>query len=88
MERALSVGARVVGVNNRDLKTFQVDLEVSLRLRRLVPPEAVFVAESGISSPEDVRRLREAGVDAALVGEALMRSGNPAAALRALRGEG
>lgn len=88
VDKALSAGARVVGVNNRDLQTFQVDLNVSLRLRNRVPSAVIFVAESGISAPEDVKRLREAGIDAALVGEALMRALDPASALQALRGDG
>ena len=73
-EAALAAGAQIIGVNNRDLGTFEVDLETSLRLRPLVPRDRLFVAESGISGAEDMRRLARAGVDAALIGEALMRS--------------
>lgn len=72
VERALRAGARVIGVNNRDLRTFTVDLETTARLRPLIPREAVMVSESGIHGPEDVRRLRAMGVDAMLVGESLV----------------
>lgn len=87
LNRALKAGARIIGVNNRDLRTFTVDVNNSLRLRRLAPPEAVFVSESGIRTPEDIRLLLENGVDAVLIGETLMRSPDKAAALRKLRGE-
>ncbi len=83
---ALDAGARIVGVNNRDLKTFTVDLGTCIRLRPLVPDEIVFVAESGIASPQDVARLRGAGVDAVLIGETLMRSTDKKAALDQLKG--
>ncbi|MDR0220769.1 MAG: indole-3-glycerol phosphate synthase TrpC [Lachnospiraceae bacterium] len=86
VEAALDAGASIIGVNNRDLATFEVDITLSRRLRRLVPPERVFVAESGIVMPEDVAQLREAGVDAVLVGETLMRSGDVGMELRRLRG--
>jgi indole-3-glycerol phosphate synthase len=72
VERALEAGAGVIGVNNRDLHTFDVSLETSLQLRPLIPPEAVMVAESGIKDAGDVRRLAEAGVDAVLIGEGLV----------------
>lgn len=88
VERALAAGARVVGVNNRDLATFEVDLGTSRRLRALAGPDVLFVAESGIRSAADVTCLREDGVDAVLVGEALMRAFDKRAALDALRGEG
>ncbi|HET9780751.1 MAG TPA: indole-3-glycerol phosphate synthase TrpC [Candidatus Dormibacteraeota bacterium] len=83
---ALESGARIVGVNHRDLRTFEVDLGLSERLRRLVPKDVVFVAESGIHSAADARRMREAGADAVLVGEVLMRSPDPAAQIRELVG--
>jgi len=83
---ALSEGARIVGVNNRNLKTFKVDITLSERLRALVPPDVIFVSESGISRTEDITRLRQNGVDAVLVGETLMRSPNKKAALAELRG--
>jgi indole-3-glycerol phosphate synthase len=86
IEAALRCGARIIGVNNRDLRTFSVDLGASLRLRPLVPGDVLFVAESGITSADDVTALVEGGVDAALIGEAVMRAGDKAAFLRALRG--
>ena len=81
---ALDAGARAVGVNHRDLRTFNVDLGLTERLRRLVPGEVVLVAESGIHTADDARRMREAGADAILVGEALMRAADPAARIREL----
>src|SRR5690348_6164133 len=81
---ALEAGAKLIGVNHRDLRTFDVDLALTERLRKLIPPEVVVVAESGIHSAGDARRMREAGADAILVGELLMRSADPAAQLRAL----
>jgi indole-3-glycerol phosphate synthase len=86
LEQALSAGARVVGVNNRDLRTFQVDLQNSVRLREITPPGVLFTAESGISSREDVALLEACGVDAVLVGETLMRSPDRQKTLRALMG--
>lgn len=83
---AAAAGARVIGVNNRNLKNFTVDVTNSLALRQKAPPGVLFVAESGITSPFDVSALRAAGVDAVLVGEALMRAPDKAAALAALRG--
>ena len=84
LQAALASGARIVGVNNRDLRTFHVDLGVSLRLAERFPSEVVRVTESGVRNPEDVRRLRAAGYQAFLVGEHLMKSGDPQAALTAL----
>jgi indole-3-glycerol phosphate synthase len=84
--RAVAAGARVVGINNRDLKTFTVDRELAIRLRAEIPPDRVLVAESGIRDAADVARLAAAGVDAMLVGETLMRAPDPGAALRALLG--
>lgn len=84
--RALAAGARVVGVNNRDLRNFRVDFGRSIDLRPLVGPDRVFVSESGVTSRDDVRRLEEAGVDAVLVGETLMRAPDRAAELARLRG--
>jgi len=88
LKMALAAGARVVGVNNRDLKTFRVELQNSIRLRALAPPEVAFVSESGVGGAGDVERLRRHGVDAVLVGETLMRSPDKKAALAALRGAG
>jgi indole-3-glycerol phosphate synthase len=83
-EAAVEAGAKAVGVNHRDLRTFEVDLGLTERLRKLVPREVVLVAESGIRGPEDARRMRDAGADAILVGELLMRSHDPAARIREL----
>ena len=84
LERALGAGARLVGVNNRDLRTLAVSLETSLELVPLIPDDVVAVAESGIRGGQDLRRLREAGFDACLVGEHLMAAPDPGAALRKL----
>jgi indole-3-glycerol phosphate synthase len=82
--RALDAGARVIGVNNRDLKTLEVRLETSLDLAAAIPDDVVAVAESGLRSGADVRRLRDAGYDAFLIGEHLMLSEEPGAALETL----
>lgn len=84
--RALAAGARVVGVNNRDLRTFEVDFGRSINLRPLVGPDRIFVSESGVQTRDDVARLEEAGVDAVLIGETLMRRTDKRAALDELRG--
>ena len=84
VDRAMTAGARIVGVNARNLHTFEVDLDTCVRLRKLVPPSYVYVAESGIQSHDDVRRLAEAGVDAILVGTHLMRADDPGRALSEL----
>lgn len=85
LERALDAGARLVGINNRDLRTFETDLAVTERLAPRVPEGVVVVAESGIFTPEDLARLHGAGAHAFLIGESLMRQDDLAAALRALR---
>ena len=87
VQTAVSVGAGIIGVNNRDLKTFTVDINNSARLRKLVPPEILFVSESGIKTPQDIAALRKNGTNAALIGETLMRSPDKKAALAELRGE-
>ena len=84
LQPAIASGARLVGVNNRNLHTFEVSLETSLRLAEKIPTGVVRVAESGIHSSADVRRLHAAGYQAFLVGEHLMKSGDPAGALKAL----
>jgi indole-3-glycerol phosphate synthase len=81
---ALEAGAQAVGVNHRDLRTFDVDLGLTEKLRKAVPPSVVLVAESGIHNADDARRMREAGADAILVGELLMRSDDPAKAITEL----
>ena len=83
-QAALEAGARAVGVNHRNLRDFTVDLGLTERIRALVPTEIVLVAESGIHTIEDARRMREAGADAILVGEALMRARDPSATIRDL----
>lgn len=83
---ALSVGAGIIGVNNRDLRTFTVDINNSARLRKLVPPEVLFVSESGIKTAADIEALRSNGTNAVLIGETLMRSPDKKAALDELRG--
>lgn len=84
--RAIAAGARVIGVNNRDLRTFEVDFGRSIDLRPLVGDERVFVSESGVETRDDVARLEEAGVDAVLIGETLMRATDKRAMLDELRG--
>lgn len=86
VEKALAAGARVIGVNNRNLKDFTVDTENSRRLREKIPKQMLFVSESGVSGPGDVRRLSEIGADAVLVGEALMRAEDKKQMLQNLRG--
>ena len=85
--RAIAAGARVVGVNNRDLRTFSVDFGRSIDLRPLVGPDRVFVSESGVQTAHDVARLHDAHVDAVLIGETLMRATDVRAALDDLRSE-
>jgi indole-3-glycerol phosphate synthase len=84
LQQAIASGARIIGVNNRNLHTFQVDLAVSLRLAEKIPAGVAKVAESGIHSAADILRLREVGYQAFLVGEHLMKAPDPAQALRAL----
>lgn len=87
LETALKAGAEIIGVNNRNLRDFTVDLNNSLRLKKLLPPGITFVAESGIKTRADVAKLQAAGTDAVLIGETLMRSGNVKATLKQLAGE-
>jgi len=84
---ALDAGCDLIGVNNRDLKTFKVDLETSFRLAPLIPKQVLAVAESGIRTASDISLLRDAGFKAFLIGESLMKVENPGEALRALIGE-
>jgi indole-3-glycerol phosphate synthase len=74
VESAVKAGARIIGINNRDLQTFAVDLDVTRRLAALIPASIVKVSESGIHTPEDVERIRDCGVDAVLIGESMMRA--------------
>lgn len=85
VERCLTAGARIVGVNNRNLKDFTVDINNSIRLRELVPENIIFVSESGIMVPEDVKALRENGTDAVLIGEMLMRSDSKSELIKSLK---
>lgn len=84
LARALAIDAAIIGINNRDLRTFQVDLGLTARLREHVPADRVLVSESGIRSPEDVAAMAALAVDAVLVGEALVTAGDLAAALKAM----
>lgn len=86
VEAALKAGARIVGVNNRNLKDFSVDTGNSRRLRALIPKDVLFVSESGVKDAGDAQAARDMGADAVLVGEALMRSADKAAKLAELRG--
>jgi indole-3-glycerol phosphate synthase len=86
VRRAVMVGAPIIGVNHRDLRSLAMNMDLAAQMRPQVPPDRLVVAESGIKSADDVRRLRAAGIDAILVGETLMQAPDPAAALRALVG--
>ena len=86
VKEALNIGARIIGVNNRNLKDFTVDTENSGKLRELIPGDVLFVSESGVSSPEDVKKLRKIGADAVLVGETLMRAEDKKKRLAELKG--
>ena len=85
VRRCLAAGARIVGVNNRNLKDFTVDINNSIRLRDMVPTDRIFVSESGMMVPEDVIRLRENGTDAVLIGEMLMRSNDRRGLIKTLK---
>ena len=85
LERALNVGANIVGVNQRDLITFEVDHARAERMASLIPPTVVRVAESGVRNADDARRLRDAGYDAVLVGESIVTASDPTAAVRDLK---
>ena len=86
LDRAIAAGARIVGVNNRDLRTFEVRVETSLALIDAIPDECIAVSESGLRTHDDLERLRRAGFDAFLIGEHLMKDADPAVPLRALTG--
>ena len=87
VERAVAADAPIIGVNHRDLRTFEMNMDLAVAMRPLIPIDRLVVAESGINGASDVRRLRAAGVDAVLVGETLMRAPDPAKALRELLGK-
>ena len=86
MKRAAACGAKLIGVNNRDLRTFEVSLDTSLRLAESAPADALLISESGLSKAADLQRLHDAGYRGFLIGETLMRADDPAAALRSFRG--
>jgi indole-3-glycerol phosphate synthase len=86
LDRAIAAGARIIGVNNRDLRTFEVRVETSLGLIDAIPDECIAVSESGLRTHDDLERLRRAGFDAFLIGEHLMKDADPAVLLRALTG--
>ncbi|WP_341716777.1 indole-3-glycerol phosphate synthase TrpC [Micromonospora sp. FIMYZ51] len=86
VERAVRAGAQIIGVNNRDLRTFEVDLDNSVRLHRLIPPAVLTVSESGLNTAADIARIAAQGFSAALIGESLLTSNDPAEKLRSLRG--
>lgn len=86
VQTALNAGARIIGVNNRNLKDFSVDTDNSRRLRERIPRDVLFVSESGVTCAEDVAKLREIGADAVLIGETLMRAPDKKAKLTELRG--
>ncbi|MBQ6665329.1 MAG: indole-3-glycerol phosphate synthase TrpC [Synergistaceae bacterium] len=85
IESALIAGARIIGVNNRNLKDFSVDMSNSARLRKIIPADVIFVSESGIKTADDVKAARDSGADAVLVGETLMRSADKRAMLAELK---
>ncbi|MCI5844637.1 MAG: indole-3-glycerol phosphate synthase TrpC [Oscillospiraceae bacterium] len=85
MQQILDCGAKICGINNRNLKTFQVDLATTQRLAAMVPKDCILVSESGMQSHEDLKTVRQYGADAVLIGETLMRSGNVATAMQTLR---
>ena len=87
VQSALRAGARMIGVNNRNLKDFTVDIGNSIRLRKLVPDEVIFIAESGMKTCEDIQALKASGIDGVLIGETLMRCHDKKAMLEQLRGQ-
>ncbi|MBQ3336797.1 MAG: indole-3-glycerol-phosphate synthase TrpC, partial [Selenomonadaceae bacterium] len=86
IKRAIDCGARIIGVNNRNLKDFSVDMDNAKKLRALVPREKIFVSESGVKSADDIKKIRALGADAVLIGEVLMRAADKKAKLAELRG--
>lgn len=87
IQSAISAGAQIIGVNNRNLKNFSVDFSNAARLRELIPPEKIYVAESGVKTPADVATLKKIGADAVLIGETLMRAADKKSKLNELRGD-
>jgi indole-3-glycerol phosphate synthase len=87
VDMALAAGARIIGVNNRNLKTFEIDMTLSERLKKMVPDDKLFISESGITSPEDIAKLRKIGANAVLIGETIMRSPDKKSEISRLRGD-
>jgi indole-3-glycerol phosphate synthase len=85
IKSALSAGAEIIGVNNRNLKNFTVDFETAAKLREIIPSEKIYVAESGVKNSADISTLKKIGADAVLIGETLMRAENKKVALESLR---
>ena len=86
IQSAISAGAQIIGVNNRNLKNFSVDFSNAARLRELIPPEKIYIAESGVKTSADVAKLKEIEADAVLIGETLMKAANKKSALESLKG--
>ena len=86
LDRVIAAGAKIIGVNNRDLRDFKVHIETSLALIEMIPDDCIAVSESGLRTREDIQRLRRGGFDAFLIGEHLMKEADPGSALRSLRG--
>ena len=86
VQTALNIKARIIGVNNRNLKDFSVDTQNSQRLRNIIPKDIIFVSESGVRTAEDVRALRDMGADAVLIGETLMKAPDKRQKLKELKG--
>ena len=84
LDTAIGIDATIVGINNRDLRTFKTEIETTERLAPSIPPDKTIVSESGINTPDHIRRVRDAGAHAALIGEALVTSSDPGAKLREL----
>ena len=85
IKTAVDVGAEIIGVNNRNLKNFTVDFDNAARLRELIPPNKIYVAESGVKNSSDIATLKKIGADAVLIGETLMRAEDKKSALESLR---
>lgn len=85
IKRALNIGARIIGVNNRNLKDFSVDFSNAVKLRKMIPSDCIYVAESGVKTIEDIKRVKEIGADAVLIGEAFMRSDDKKTLLKKMR---
>jgi indole-3-glycerol phosphate synthase len=87
LDLALAAESRLIGINNRNLNDFSVDIETTFRLKKCIPPDIPVVSESGLKTRDDIKRLRDEGIAAALIGETLMRAGTDGDVLRGLRGE-